>query len=148
MALVRFSSGFDPVDALLALQRELGRAFEHPLVSEFGPSGRGVYPPLNAFTEGEATVLRLEVPGVPPESLRVESQGRTLTISGKRELGVPESGSFHRRERGSGEFSRSLELPADLDLANASASCRHGILTVRIPKKQEAKPRKVEVQTA
>lgn len=148
MALVRFSPGLDPVDALLALQRELNRAFESPFVSEFGPSGRGVYPPLNAFTDGDGIVLRLEVPGVPPESLRIESHGRTVTISGKRDIAAPKNGSFHRRERGSGEFSRSLQLPADLDLANARASCKHGILTVRVPKKAEAKPRTVEVQSA
>lgn len=145
MALIRFS-GLDPVDALLALQRELGRTFDSPLTSELGPSGRGVYPPLNAFTDGDGIVLRLEIPGVPPESLRVETQGRTLTLSGKRELKAPKNGSFHRRERGSGEFARSVQLPADVDPAKAHASCKHGILTVRIPKREEAKPRKVEVQ--
>jgi HSP20 family protein len=146
MALIRFSPGLDAVDALLALQRELGRASENPFAFDLGPSGRGVYPPLNAFTDGDGYVLRMEVPGIPPENLHIEAQGRTLTVSGKRDLKAPEGGSFHRRELRSGEFARSLQLPADLDLAAVRASCKHGILTVRIPKKEEAKPRQITIQ--
>jgi HSP20 family protein len=146
MALMRFSSGLDPVEALLALQRELAQTFEKPFGLDLGPSGRGVYPPLNAFTERNGYVLRMEVPGVPPENLQIETQGRTLKVSGKRDLKVPEKGSFHRRECGSGEFARSLQLPADLDLSQARATCKHGILTVRIPKKEEAKPRQISIQ--
>jgi len=146
MALIRFSPGLDAVDALLALQRELGRTFERPFGLDLGPSGRGVYPPVNAFVDRDGYVLRMEVPGIAPENLQIETHGRTLTVSGKRELKVPEKGSFHRRERGAGEFARSLQLPADLDLSQARASCKHGILTVRIPKNEEAKPRQISIQ--
>ena len=66
-------------------------------------------------------------------------------MSGKREIKTPENGSFHRRERDSGEFSRSLQLPSELDLSRAEASCKHGILTIRLPKKEEAKPRQITV---
>jgi HSP20 family protein len=148
MALFRFSPDLDPVDALLSLQRELARVFESPFGVELGPSGRGVYPAMNIFTDKNGYVLRMEVPGVPPESIQIEARGRTLTVSGKREGKVPESGSFHRRERGTGEFSRSVQLPADLDPSHAEASCKHGILNVRIPKKEEAKPRQIAVQAA
>ena len=75
-------------------------------------------------------------------------QGRTLTVSGKREDAPPSEGSFHRRERGAGQFSRSLQLPADLDLTRAEASCKHGILTVRVPKKEESKPRQITIKAA
>jgi HSP20 family protein len=148
MALIRFSPDLDPVDALLSVQRELNRAFESPFGLDFGPSGRGVYPPMNVFTNPDGYVLRMEVPGVPPASLAVEARGRTLTISGKRDGTPSEKGSFHRRERDSGEFSRSVQLPADLDLSRAEATCKHGMLTVRIPKKEEAKPRQITVQAA
>jgi len=146
MTLFRFSS--DPVDSLLSLQRELARAFESPFGFELGPSGRGVYPAMNVFTDKSGTVLRMEVPGVAPENIQIESHGRTVTISGKREVKAPENGSFHRRERGVGEFSRSVQLPADVDVSRAEASCKHGILTIRIPKKEEAKPRQIAVQAA
>jgi HSP20 family protein len=148
MALIRFSPELDPVGALLSLQRELGRALESPFGFDLGPSGRGVYPPMNVFSDREGFVLRMEVPGVAPENLKIETNGRTLTVSGKREIKTPENGSFHRRERGSGEFSRSLQLPSELDLSRAEALCKHGILTIRVPKKEEAKARQITVHAA
>jgi HSP20 family protein len=148
MALMRFSSEFDPVDALLALQRELSSTFERPFGLDLGPSGRGVYPAINVFTDREGYVLRMEVPGVAPDGLEIETQGRTLRVSGKRDIKPPGEGSFHRRERAGGEFSRSLQLPADLDVARAQASCKHGMLTIRIPKSEEAKPRQISVKAA
>ena len=92
--------------------------------------------------------MKLEVPGIAPEQVSIEAQGRTLTVSGKREDAPPSEGSFHRRERGAGHFSRSLQMPADLDLTRAEADYKHGILTVRIPKKEEAKPRQITVKAA
>ena len=148
MAFIRFSPDFDPVDTLLALQRELGRAFENPLGSEFGPSGRGVYPPMNVFMDRDGYVLRMEIPGITPASLQIETRGRTLVVSGKREIKPPESGSFHRRERGAGDFSRVLQLPPDIDPTQTQAALKHGILTLRVPKREEAKPRQISVQAA
>jgi len=148
MAIFRFSPSFDPVNSLLNLQRELDRAFENPLGFDFGLSGRGIYPPVNVFSNKDDYVVKMEVPGVAPEKLNIESHGRTLTISGKREAQIPQGGSFHRRERNSGEFSRSLQLPADLDLSRSEASYKHGMLTIRIPKREEAKPRQITVKAS
>jgi HSP20 family protein len=148
MTLFRFSPELDPVDSLLSLQRELARVFESPFGFELGPSGRGVYPPINIFTDKDGTVLRMEVPGVAPENIRVESHGRTITVSGKREVKASENRSFHRRERSVGEFSRSVQVAADLDASRAEASCKHGILNIRIPKNEEAKPRQIAIQAA
>ena len=149
MALIRFSPRFSPLDALLSLQRELDRTFESPTSGfDLGVSGRGVFPPTNVFNDKDGYIVRMEVPGVTPESLTIESHGRTLTISGKRETSAPEGASFHRHERNSGEFSRSLQLSNDLDLTKAEATCKHGMLTVRIPKKDEAKPRQIEIKAA
>jgi HSP20 family protein len=148
MALFRLSSGFDPVAGLQNLQRELERVFDKPFGIDLGPSGRGVFPPVNVFADRDGYVVKLEVPGIAPEDVSIEAEGRTLTVSGKREIAAPTAGSFHRRERGTGEFSRSLQLPADLDLARAEASHKHGVLTVRIPKREEAKPRQITIKAA
>jgi len=148
MALMQFSSESDRVDALLALQRELSNRFDRPFGLDLGPSGRGVFPAINVFTDREGYVLRMEVPGVAPENLEIQTQSRTLRVSGKRDIKPPGEGSFHRRERAVGEFSRSLQLPADLDTARAEASCKHGMLTIRIPKNEEAKPHQITVKAA
>lgn len=148
MAYFRFPAAFEPASGLLTLQRELERVFDSPLGFDLGPSGRGVYPPVNVFGNQDHYLVRMEVPGIEPDRIHIESQGRTMTISGERELTTPEGGSYHRRERDSGKFSRSLQLPADLDLSRAEASCKNGLLTVRIPKREEAKPRQIAVKAA
>ena len=132
MALIRFQD-LDPVRHLLALQQESDRFQRNPGVS-LGPSGHGAFPPVNLFEDREG-MLAIPLPGVETEALRVAGQGRTLTISGERRRETPaDSMGYHRRERPIGEFSRSIQLPENLDLANASASVSAGVLTVRIPK--------------
>ncbi len=146
MRFLSYPGRFDPVHALQRLQDELERVFENPLGFELGPSGRGVFPPVNVFTDAEGAVLRVEIPGVAPEHLSIEANGRSLRISGKRETAEPARGGYHRRERWSGEFARSLSLPEEYDVAKADAEYKHGVLTVRVPKREEAKPRLIEVK--
>ncbi len=147
MRLLRFGTDLDPFSALLRLQEELDRVLESP--AWFGGlSGRGVYPPMNVFKDRDGYVVHFEVPGVAPEALAIETHGRTLTVSGKREVPTPGDGSYHRAERGTGEFSRSLEFPDDVDVERVEASYRNGILTVRLPKREEAKPRQITVRAA
>ena len=146
MSVFSFRNPFDPVNSLQRLQEALEQVFEKPVGFDLGPSGRGVFPPLNVLADSEGIIVRLEVPGVSPKDLCIESTGRTLTISGKREPLAPASADFHRRERWSGEFSRSLQLPADSDTAKVEASYKHGVLSVRIPIREEARPRQIEVK--
>ena len=141
------SSGLDPFDALLRLQEGLQRAFDRP-VERWGweRSTRGVFPPVNVFRKRDGYVVRLEVPGLTAENLTVETEGNTLTVSGKRDTGAVVTESVHRRDRRSGEFSRSLQLPDDLDLEAATASYERGILTIRVPRSESSKPRRIEIQ--
>jgi HSP20 family protein len=148
MALFTFRRELDPVNALFRLQEELERVFQNPRGLDLGLSGRGVHPPVNVFRSGEDVVIRLEVPGFAPENLAIESRGQTLTVSGKRVEEPPAEGAYHRRERVAGEFSRSIQLPRDVDPAQATASCKHGVLTVRVPARAEAKPRQIAVSAS
>ena len=146
MAPIRFQD-LDPVRHLLTVQQELERFQRNPSFS-LGPSGYGAFPAVNIFDEHEGTVVIAELPGVEPEALNVAGQGNTLTISGERRRETPaDSVGYHRRERPFGEFSRSIQLPDNLDLAKATASCTAGLLTIRIPKAETAKPRQITVQS-
>jgi HSP20 family protein len=107
-----------------------------------------VYPATNVFSDRESYVLKMEVPGVAPDALEIQTEGRTLTVSGRRQPRTQEKGSFHRRERHFAEFSRSFQLPADLEPGRTEATVKHGMLTVRIPKQEEAKPRHITVKAA
>ena len=94
-------------------------------------------------------MLRAELPGLRPEDIAVSCEQRTLTIRGERKAEQEtEGGGYHRRERASGKFSRSIRLPNDLDLSSAQASFKHGVLTLQIPRAEAAKPRQITVQAA
>lgn len=145
MALFRYGRDLDPANALSRLQQDLERTFESPFGHGLGLLGRGVHPAINIFKSGEDVVLRIEVPGFAPEDLGVTSQGQTLVVSGKAGKQAQASGSYHRRERASGDFSRSIQLPREVDPARATAQCKHGVLTIRVPAREEVKPRQISI---
>jgi HSP20 family protein len=145
MALFRYGRDLDPVNALSRLQQDLERTFDSPFGHGLGLLGRGVHPAINIFKSGEDVVLRIEVPGFAPADLAIASQGQTLTVSGKPAEQPQASGSYHRRERASGEFSRSIQLPREVDPARATAQCKNGVLSVCVPAREEIKPRQINV---
>jgi HSP20 family protein len=144
MALIRFDT-FDPFSNLLALQQELERFIRNPAF-DLGPSGYGAYPPINVFEDQDGTVIIAEMPGLDPAKIQISGQGRTLTLRGerKREEGLNPAG-YHRRERRFGEFSRSIQLSSELDMSKATAKYEFGVLMLKIPKVEAAKPRQIMV---
>ena len=143
MALV----SFDPVAGLLRLQEELDRYFGKPQF-DMGLTGPNVFPLINVFTDADGLVVQAEVPGVKADQLQVQVDPGRLTISGERVVGGAENASHHRRERSQGTFSRTIQLPRDVEPEQAKAEYRNGILTLRIPKHAAAKPHQIEVKTA
>ena len=136
-----FSSYGDP---FARLQQELEQ-----MLSSFEGSYSGVYPPVNVFDAGEEVVLRAELPGVDPAKLDVEVRDNTVTVKGERGFESPNgAAAFHRRERADGQFRRVIRLPARLASDEAKADYKHGVLSVRIPKAKEARPRRLEVTAA
>ena len=138
----------DPLAHLLRLQHELEQSVRQPF-RWFTSStiGRGAFPPVNIFKQSNGCVIRLEVPGMAAEDLSIESQGQSLTFSGKRSSeGAP--GTVHRNERWGGEFSRSVELPRDLNPSKAEASYKNGVLSIHVPLREEAKARQITVRAS
>lgn len=143
-----FISTRDPFAHLLRLQDELEQSVRQPF-GWFASSaiGRGAFPPVNIFRRSDGCIVRAEVPGLAAEDLSIESQGQSLTISGKRgSEGAP--GTVHRNERWGGEFSRSVELPRDLNPAKAEADYENGVLSIRVPLREEAKARQITVRAS
>lgn len=142
MALLRFGTDFP----ILTLQRELERFLRNPAFS-LGLSGQGAYPPVNVFDNGDGVTIVAEAPGLEPGKIEINGQGRTLNIRSERKLQeAGESVGYHRRERQAGKFSRSIQLPEDLDLQKATAKYENGLLIIRVPKSEAAKPRQITVQ--
>ena len=143
-----FLASRDPLAHLLRLQNELEQSVRRPFRwFASSPIGRGAFPPVNIFKRSDGCVIRAEVPGLAAEDFSIESQGQSLTITGKR---GPEAapGTAHRNERWSGEFSRSLELPRDLNPSKAEADYRNGVLSIRVPLREEAKPQQIAVRAS
>jgi len=133
------------------LQREMDHLFESVFGKVYGDAGRlrpgGVYPPMNVRETDGAFVVECEVPGLEMDNLEVYVTGDQLTVSGRRNTGVPEENvTLHRRERDAGPFSRALTLASPVQGDKAEASLTDGILAIRVPKAEAAKPKRIAVK--
>lgn len=134
----------DPFATLVGLQR----AMENVMGNDwFGSrtSGSGAFPLVNVFNDGDDFVVVAELPGVKKEDLDVQVRGDTLRLQGKKTVSYDETASVHRRERAAGQFDRTLTLPDDVDASRVSAEYRDGVLTLRLPRAESAKPRTVQI---
>ena len=150
MAIVRWGRGSDMHDRLKQVQQEMdslvagaGRGHHAGRTQAYRAS---VYPPMNVYNDDESFIVRAEVPGIETKTLDLEVVGDTLTVRGERAAPeIPEGASYHRRERDFGSFRRSLTLPEKVDNQKVVATCKDGILEVRLPHAEEAKARKITV---
>lgn len=108
-----------------------------------------VFPPIIISADDQRLVIRAEVPGMRLDDFRLTVSGDLLTIHGTRQTGQGlDGGWYHRRERESGDFSRSVRLPANVDGEQADASYQAGVLSITLPLVQPAKPQHVPVKVA
>ena len=136
---------WDSFGDLPRIQREFeksvfgGRTRERS--SEFAPA-------VDVHEDGDAVSLSAELPGVKREDIEIQVDGNVLTLRGERkfESEQAEGRRFHRVERSYGTFSRQFHLSSNLDATKIDAQLVDGVLTVKLPKKQEQKPRKIEVR--
>ena len=101
--------------------------------------------PLDAYRHGENYVLHFDLPGIDAESLEVVAERNTLTVRATRRTDAPEDAQFVMAERPSGQYSRQIVMGDGLDLESVGANYRDGVLTVTIPVKEQAKPRRIEI---
>jgi HSP20 family protein len=109
----------------------------------------GWHPPVDIYEDKDGVVLKAELPGMKKEDIDVRVENNVLTMNGqrKREQEVKEDGYF-RSERAYGSFSRSFSLPTTVDVKKINASYKEGVLTVQLPKLEEAKPKQIDVKVA
>jgi HSP20 family protein len=120
------------------LQDELDRLFESPL--------RAWAPALDVREDKDSFVIRAELPGLKRENIEISLQDSTLVISGERTVEKVEEGvEVHRQERYYGKFQRALTLPEPVAADRVKADYKDGVLTVTLPKTEEAKPKKIDV---
>jgi len=152
MRLIRYSRpdawGLTPSEHLCQLREEIDRLFDAPFadLSRLGEVVHGWAPSLDLSEDKDNLVATLEIPGTSKESLEVSVHDGVLSISGERVRAEDKEGeAAHRRERVFGRFQRSISLPKPVKVDSIKAAYRDGILTVTMPKTEEAKPRQIEV---
>lgn len=139
---------FEPVfKEFGSLARRFGNLFE----GEFPEMElvSGWHPFVDIYDEGNEVVLKAELPGMKKEDIHIQVQNNVLTMRGekKREEKVEKEG-FFRSERMYGSFSRSFTLPATVDAAKIEANFMNGVLTVKLPKVEAAKPKQIAIKVA
>lgn len=149
MAMVRWN---DPFREFALLQDRINRAFG----DAYGPTDAGVLsastwvPPVDVYQNGDhELVLKAELPDMTREAIEITIENGTLTIKGdKKPSDEVKDDQLHRVERRYGPFSRSFAVPATVDTAKVGADYKNGVLTIRLPIREEAKPRQVRVEVA
>ena len=148
MAVVRW----DPTRELDSLQGEMNRLFssffDTPTKTKGtnGGAARRWIPSMDLVETQDDFVLKADLPGMSENDVNVELENNVLTISGERQAEHEEQQEgYYRLERATGSFSRALSLPEGIDADAVAATFDNGVLTVRIPKPAQVKPRKVKI---
>jgi HSP20 family protein len=145
MAIVRW----EPFRDLVTAQRDFGRLFRDAFSSQLGEtelSTRSWAPPVDIYETEDAIVLKAELPGVDPKDVEVRVEDNTLYLKGERkfEKEVKEQ-NYHRVERSYGSFARSFSLPNSISSDKVKAEFKDGLLTLTMPKREEAKPKTIKI---
>ena len=145
MSIVRY----DPFRDLRTLQEEVNRLFSSNLTRGFGEEGigRGAWnPSVDIYENKDQIVLEAELPGMKQEDFELTVENNVITLRGERQFEKKEdSDNYHRVERSYGSFTRSFTLPQTVSAEGATAEYSNGVLRVTLPKREETKARRIQV---
>lgn len=131
-------------NTLHQLDGDLNRFFDR-----FTPSGVSAYPTLNVWEDGEVLIVEAELPGLSLDDIEIFVTGQNqLTLKGERKAPEVTKSAVHRQERDFGNFVRALTLPFPVDDGKVEARLDNGVLTIRLPKHEAARPRKIEIKVS
>jgi len=139
---------WDPFADITALHEQMNRMLDERLFRPRRETSLAHWSPaVDIYEDAEGITIQAEVPGVEPDQIEVKVEDDTLSISGKRTLEREEKKeNYHRVERAYGSFLRTFSLPPTVDTEKIRAENRNGVLSVFLPKKEETRPRKIQVK--
>lgn len=139
-----------PFAELERLRQRMDRLFNEWMPFSWKAGGTmGVFPLINLTEDRESFILRAEIPGMKAEELNIEATPNTVSISGERKIPQEAAGgSYHRREREGGRFSRAVALTGEIDPNKVDAKLEYGVLTLRLPKTEASKSKQISVKLA
>jgi HSP20 family protein len=144
----RMPSGASPFAELARMQRDMEELAERFFGDVRPSSGMTAFaPPVDIVDRGTEIVVRADLPGMEQKDIQIELQDGVLTIRGERKESREQEGDNYRwSERWDGTFLRAITLPTGVDAAKIQAQFKNGVLEVKMPKKQESTPKKIEVK--
>jgi HSP20 family protein len=147
MFVTRWQPFSDARSEITRLQTEMDRLFGR-WENGARPFARTAFPPLNLWEDDDNVFVEAELPGFNLDNLEIMVTGENqLSLKGERKSCHVEGATWHRQERGCGEFQRELELPCIVDSDQVTAEFKNGVLTVQLPKHKSVKPRRIAVKT-
>ncbi|NLE43669.1 MAG: Hsp20/alpha crystallin family protein [Chloroflexi bacterium] len=130
------------------LRREMDRLMAS-VPAPYSGAGSPTFPAMNVWTKEDGALVTAELPGVAIDDIEIAVEGDTLTLSGSRAAEeLPEGARLHRRERGTGNFSRVFRLPFPIDSEKVEAILEDGVLTIALPRPESDMPRRISVKAA
>src|SRR5687768_18602195 len=149
-ARFRNEEAWDPFRQLSSLREEIDRLFDRPLSAFNVPQQfwlGGGWPSVDLYEDRDKLVVKVEVPGMKKEDIDISLHDGVLAISGERKIEEKyEKAETHRTERFEGRFHRALSLPVAVQADKTNATYQDGVLTIALPKAEEAKPKQIQVQ--
>ena len=153
MSIIRYQTpqlaSWPTLDRWTSLRDQLDTLIEMPFWSNFGRDAQlfsGWAPALDLYQNNDNVVAVIELPGMRKEDIHISLHDGALTISGERKTETSEdSKNTERSERFVGKFRRSITLPTRVDANKVNATYKDGILTVTLPKAEEAKPKQIQI---
>ena len=140
------SHNVSPWSPLFDVDQLFHQFFDHPSSGSDAPLSKW-NPPLDLSETDQDVIIRSEIPGVKPDELEITVDGDLLTLAGEKKSETEEKDANHYYvERRFGSFCRQLELPSSVDSENVTADYRDGVLTITVPKKETAVPKKIKVK--
>lgn len=139
----------DPFRELASMRRMMDRFFDDTLFDQDWESMAGFSStlPLDVEEKDDEFVVSASLPGINPDDLDITYTGSTLTIKGEFKEEKEEKGRYHLRERRYGSFARSITLPSTVKADKIDATYEVGVLKLRLPKAEEAKPKRIPIKT-
>lgn len=130
-----------------AFDRQVDRLFNEAL-REFGAADQTWVPASNAWEDDNGFSVQMALPGWEPKDIALEVKNQVLTVKGERNVELKDSKKYHVREIADGRFTRLFRLPSFVEQDKASATHKHGLLTISFPKREEAKCRRIMIEGA
>ena len=136
----------DPVNLLPIFSKQMSQLFQNPFATDNGLTSTLQGPAVTVYETPDEYVFLAELPGWKRDQVSINFENQILTLSGQRDLLAEDGRQYHRVEGFYGQFTRSFTVPGIVDFGRVEATLKDGVLTIHLPKREEAKPRTIEVK--